>query len=132
MMLSSVYGRLVFAPRELATKTGTRMVSARVAVDVTGRGDPETFWLDVLAFGANAELLAAHIKGEMIAATGKVTLSRYVKDGTEREQYQLVADAIMSTRTVRPSGGKRAAKPEQGVEPSRAGEFLPFDDPVPF
>jgi len=125
-MQATVYGRAAFEPRQHQTKAGKPMASARLAVDVTGKDDEQqTLWLDVLAFGRAADDLARVEKGGMVSAMGRVTRGTYTaKDGTERESWTLLADAVITARSGRP--GQRR-QPQQ-----RAPAPAPFDDAMPW
>ena len=110
----AVYGRLGSDPHEHATRTGKPMATASLAVSVPDRsrdadeGAEETLWLNVVAFGRVAESLAGHSKGDPVSVSGRLQFSRYqARDGADREQWQIVADALVSARTVRPRGGRR-------------------------
>jgi len=134
MIHASIYGRLAKDPQERTTSTGKEMTIAALAVDATpNKADTEeTVWVSVLAFGKQAETLAKHAKGEMIAATGRLTQSRWTgKDGQERTGFSLMADAIVSCRTVRPS---RKAMPKAQGYPEDFGNNGPEfeDDELPF
>ncbi len=134
MMQVSIYGRLAFDPRDLVSRSGTPMTSARVAVDVTAQDTPEpqTLWLDLLAFGAQAKALGALAKGDMISAMGRLTRGTFTtREGETREQYTLVADALLSARTPRPktAGGARernASLATQAPEPPELDDDIPF------
>ena len=109
----AAYGRLVSDPRPIETRSGKAMTAARLAVSVEcrdgGETGEETLWLSVLAFGRCAEDLARHAKGEPVSVSGRVRLERYVAgDGEERETWQVLADAVVSSRSVRPRGGGAA------------------------
>lgn len=53
-----------------------------------------------------------------MSASGRVQVRRWTDtDGTGREQLQVVADALVPARTVRPGGGRK-----------RAEDGAPFDD----
>ena len=126
-MQVSIHGRLGKDAQPIATKTGKDMASASVAVDVSPRDNEATLWVRVVAFGRLAEQLAKHVKGDTIAASGRLELSRWTAaDGTERESWNLIADALVSARTVRPGGGKRRQQARATTEPS-----TPFDDALP-
>ena len=110
----AAYGRLGSDPHEHATRTGKPMATASLAVSVpdrsqgTDEGAEETLWLRVTAFGRVAESLAGHSKGDPVSVSGRLQFSRFQsRDGEEREQWQIVADALVSARTVRPRGGRR-------------------------
>ena len=156
----AVYGRLGSDPREHSTRTGGAMATASLAVNVPDRsrdadeGAEATLWLRVTAFGRVAESLAKHAKGDPVSVSGRLQFSRWTgRDGDEREQWAIVADALVSARTVRPGGrrkgdgngrdrddvrsrGEGAGWP--GVtEPAPASSPAPgppadFDDDIPF
>ncbi len=129
MMHASIYGRLGGIPSERQTKKGSPMTTVSVAVDVTPNNaeEQETVWVSVMAFGKVAEVLASHEKGELVALTGRLTQSRW-KDkitGEDRTGFTLVADSLVSARTVRP--GRKQKRAAETPEP------VPFhDDKIPF
>lgn len=128
-IMASIHGRIGGEPVTSETKTGKPMTRLSVAVDVAGHTatDPETIWIGVMAFNRVADTLARASKGEMLTAMGKLTKSRYVaRDGTERESWSLLADAVLVAKSARPSG--RKASPRQGGYAAGA----PFDDPIDF
>jgi single-strand DNA-binding protein len=70
-----------------------------------------TQWVGVVAFGRCAEDLLRHDKGELVSVSGRVQVNRWAgSDGEEREQLQVVADSIVSARTVRPAGRSKATQ----------------------
>lgn len=76
------------------------------------RGRPATCGrAGIVAFGKLADLRLRHTKGDLVSASGRVQVRRWTDtDGTGREQLQLVADALVSARTVRPGGGRKRAE----------------------
>ena len=95
----------------------------RVEADTEGRahanGWRNTRWLEVLgeargdaaALGAAAGGFDGHAKGEPVSVSGRLQLSTYAgRDGEERESWQCVADAVVSSRSVfdRRAGGAPA------------------------
>ncbi len=134
MIHAALYGRLSKDPQTRTTASGKAMAIATLAVDATPNNadTEETLWVSVLAFGRQAETLERHRKGEMVAVTGRLTQSRWTgKDGQERTGFSLMADAIVSCRTVRPS---RKAKPKPQGYPEDFGNNGPEfeDDELPF
>lgn len=118
----AAYGRLGADPRAVETRSGKPMTTARLAVDA-GDADAPPLWLGVVAFGRLADELQRHHKGDLLSVSGRLQVRRWTgADGGEREQWEVVADAIVSARTVRPGGRKRAPKP---------GDGPPIDDPPP-
>jgi single-strand DNA-binding protein len=138
MLIASVYGRLAFDPASRTTKTGKPMCTARVAVEAGSNAETqETLWIDLLAFGTNAEALLALAKGQMVSAVGRLTKGRYTtKDGLEREQFTLLADSLVTARTARPKGtqGPRDAPPRDApARDAPARDFGDeFGDSIPF
>lgn len=129
------YGRLAKDPTERTTKTGNPMAVASMAVDCGQEMGTETLWLSVLAFGALAEKLMGHAKGEMVAVSGRVTKGRYTAaDGTERESFTMLADSLASARTIRPKPKPAADNPaprqRHAAQPAPAEPD--FDDDIPF
>jgi len=88
------------------------MVTVSLAVNVARQDESEeTEWISVLGFGRTADDLARHGKGDLLAAMGRLYRRRFTgRDGQERESWSLLADAVMSARTVRPSGGRKSKK----------------------
>ncbi|MGZ5052332.1 MAG: single-stranded DNA-binding protein [Methylobacter sp.] len=133
MIQASIYGRLGKDPKESTTKAGNPMVTVSVAVDAGKAPGEETLWVSVIAFGQVAESLARHQQGDCIGVMGKLTKSHYQgQDGHERESWSIMADALHSSRTVRPGSTKRTGKPNTTrPQPDYDGGY-PFNDPVPF
>ena len=108
MMQMSAYGRLAADPRQINTKTGTSMAVVTMAVDVDDANNDAPVWLGLVAFGRAADELLRHGKGDLISASGRVQRNSWRdNDGNTRERLEIVADTVISARTVRPSGGRR-------------------------
>jgi single-strand DNA-binding protein len=141
MIQASLSGRLGKDSQEIATTTGKPMTKASLAVDVSPHNGTATVWVYLIAFGRLAEELALHVKGDIVAATGRLELSQWTAaDGTERESWQLVAEALHSARlargdakrgrsTLAAGGGARSGKSSPSADDS---EPLPFNDPLGF
>ena len=112
----ALYGRLGDAPIERTSQAGKLWATASLAVDLSdGRQDAPSQWFGVVAFGRQAESLIRHGKGDLIGVSGRLQLSVWTdEDGNQRTKLQVVADTIMSARTVRPGGRRRAD--EQGAD----------------
>ncbi|MCK7578901.1 MAG: single-stranded DNA-binding protein [Chromatiales bacterium] len=135
MMLANVYGRLAADPTEKITKTRKPMALANLAVDVTGQraedGDSETLWVSVMAFGNQVDALLKARKGEMVAAIGKLTRSRYTgRDDTERESWTLLAESIITAKSARPGGGRQ--RPNGDDRHRDQAPAQGFRDEIPF
>ena len=124
MMQAAIHGSLGCDPQPRSTSTGNPMTVASLAVDVTPHNAEadETLWVMVVTFGRLAEQLARHKKGEMLSAAGRLALNRWTgNDGKERINWEMMADSLVSARTVRPGGGRRKASPKP--QPEAAPEF---------
>ena len=108
----AIHGRLGADPVQRTASNGKVWATASIAVtvDVAAKdSDPETEWFNLVAFGRVADDLCRHHKGDMLSAAGKLQVNTW-KDkttGADRRQWQVVADSLVSARTVRPGGGKR-------------------------
>lgn len=139
----SAYGRLVADPQTRTTASGTSMAMGRLAVALpchTGQNGEATYWLGVVAFGTQAETLAKHQKGDLVSVAGNMQLNQWTgQDGGTQQGYQVVADSVISARTVRPGGkaGQRGQATDalrRAQQPSRDeyDQRPPFDDETPF
>ncbi|ELS7775085.1 single-stranded DNA-binding protein, partial [Escherichia coli] len=91
-----------------------------------------TMWLSVLAFGRQADALANHHKGELLSVAGNMQVSQWTgQNGETRQGWQVIADSVISARTVRPGGNRRKTTGTQGNQPP-AGDDDPYGDDIPF
>ena len=109
------YGRLGKDPVRRTTKDDKLMVTASLAVDVdriTDGPEPSPWWLNLIAFGAQAESLERHERGEMISVSGPLERSYWTdQSGEVRERWGVLVESLVSARTVRP-GHRKARKKE--------------------
>ncbi|EOJ9253745.1 TPA: single-stranded DNA-binding protein [Klebsiella variicola] len=127
----SAYGRLVADPGTRTTGKGTNMAMARLAVSLPCNAAADgqaTFWLGVIAFGKQADALAKHRKGDLVSVAGNMQLNQWTgQDGTVQQGYQVIADSVLSARTVRP-GGKAGQQGQATDALRRAHEQQPLDN----
>lgn len=132
MIQIAAYGRLGADPKSIQTKSGKAMAVGSLAVAITDRNeDSEPLWLGLVAFGRRADDLMRHKKGDLLSASGTIQRNSWTdrQTGEVCEQLQVIADSLVSARTVRPGGGKRKAS-KAGADRVSGGD-LPFDDPIP-
>jgi len=134
----AAYGRLGGDPGEISTQSGKPMAVASIALDVADsrEEDAPPLWLGIVAFGALAERLLGHGQGEPLSASGRLQRRAYTdRNGEAREQWQVVADSLVSARTVRPGQRKsqRSANASSAADAptERVTEPDPDDD-LPF
>lgn len=105
----------------------------------TAEDGQSTFWLGVIAFGKQADALARHVKGDLVSVVGNMHLNQWKgQDGGTLQGYQVLADSVISARTVRP-GGKVGQQGQATDALRRAHEQHPpaadhedFDQTPPF
>jgi len=104
----AAYGRIGADPVQRQSQAGKSWTTATIAVRLAEGEESEPLWLQVVAFGRTAETLARHSKGDLVSIAGRLQLNRWRdRDGGEREQLQVIADAVLSARSVRPAGGRK-------------------------
>ncbi len=132
-MQAAVYGRIGQDPRSISTKSGKAMAVTSIAVAIGDQDDPP-LWVGIVAFGTVADDLLRQGKGDLISASGRVQRNSWTtSSGEKREQLQIVADSVVSSRTVRPNGGKRrSADHQQHQPPSDQRAQRELDDEIPF
>ncbi|EMQ8345931.1 single-stranded DNA-binding protein [Escherichia coli] len=131
----AAYGRLVDDPQVKQTSKGTPMTLARMAVSLPcsqAQDGQATLWLSVIAFGKQADQLAGHEKGNVISVSGVMQISQWTgQNGETRQGYQVIADSVISAKTVRPVGNRRKTTGTQGNQPPVGGDD-PYGDDIPF
>jgi single-strand DNA-binding protein len=142
MMQMACHGRLGGDPKPIQTAKGTSMAVVTMAVNVPDRGGEEhTEWLGLVCFGRVADQLLQHAKGDLISVAGRAQHNSYTtSSGETREQLQIIADSIVSARTVRPGGGRKKQSTKGEAEPAaassncgaRGDDGAPFDDEIQF
>ena len=131
----AIYGRLGGDPDERTSASGKVWTTASVAVSASRDPEDSPLWLKVVAFGAAAETLARHSKGDQISAIGRLQVNRWTdREGRAREDLQVIAEQVISARTVRPSGDKRRGDdPARQAPASRMAQSdTALDDQIPF
>lgn len=136
----SAYGRLVADPQLKTTSKGTPMalVSMAVPIPCNQADDGQaTMWLSVLAFGRQADALAKHHKGELVSVAGNIQISQWTdQNGEMRQGWQVIADSVISARTVRPGGRKgqqgQATDALNRAKQQTSQQDDPYEDEIPF
>ncbi len=124
----AAYGRLGRDPKEINTKTGKVMASCSVAVDASSGEQQETLWLDILAFERLAQSLLRHSKGDMVSVSGRLQVNHWTdKNMNDRTQQQVIADSLVSSRSVRPGGRKKQQDSQHRQQATQ--QF--YDDELP-
>lgn len=110
----SAYGRMGGNPTHRQSQSGTTWTTASIAIRASTDDEAGPLWLQIVAFGKAGDSLATHHKGDMISVSGRLQVNRWRDaEGNDREQLQIVADTIMSARSVRP-GANRSSAADRG------------------
>lgn len=105
---AAIYGRLGQDPQQRTAQSGTTWATATLAVNLAEGDDAPPTWFGIRAFGKVAEVLCKHAKGDLVSVSGRLQLSRWRDNaGQDREQLQIVADVVISAKSVRQGGGRR-------------------------
>lgn len=94
---------------------------------------------------ADADALAKHHKGELLSVAGNMQVSQWSgQNGETRQGWQVIADSVISARTVRPGGKKgqqgqatdalnraKQQADQQGSHPP-VGDNEQWGDDIPF
>ncbi len=134
----AAYGRIAADIQTKTTNNGNNMAFTRMAVSLpcrTAENGEAVMWLGVTAFGKQADALAKHTKGDLVSVSGQLQINQWTgQDGGTHSGYAMVADSVISARTVRPGGNpqKNTGKkpPAQAATPNH--DEPPFPDDIPF
>jgi single stranded DNA-binding protein len=105
----AAHGRLGSDPVQRQSQSGNPWATASIAVQLsTGDDDAPPQWFSLIAFGKVAETLTRHAKGDLVSVSGRLQLKRWQdREGNDRGQLQIIADTVMSAKSVRLAGGRR-------------------------
>ena len=108
------------------------MAKVSVAVDVERSQStddrPPAMWLGVIGFHRNADAVAAIVKGDPVHVIGKLQRRRWTdREGTDRESWECIADAIHSHRLAQRQHNGQQAESRQ-PEPPAASDAPPPSD----
>jgi len=117
-------GRLGRDPEMRYTPSGIPVCSFSIAVNrpmaAGAQGEPETDWIDIVAWRQNAEFAANYLgKGRLVAVDGRLQIRSWTaQDGTKRKSAEVVADHLRGLD--RPREQNEMGGPER--VPVHAGE----------
>ncbi|EJA5053098.1 single-stranded DNA-binding protein [Salmonella enterica] len=110
----AAYGRIAADIQTKTTSNGNNMAFTRMAVSLpcrTAENGEAVMWLGVTAFGKQADALAKHQKGDLVSVSGQLQINQWTgQDGGTHSGYAIVADSVISARTVRPGGSRTHQK----------------------
>lgn len=105
---AAIYGRLGNDPVKRQSQGGKDWATASIAVQLADDEDGQPTWFGIVCFGKTADVLCRHAKGDLVSVSGRLKLNRWRDQaGADREQLQIMADVVISAKSVRPGGGRR-------------------------
>lgn len=144
----AAYGRIAADVQTKPTSNGSTMAFSRMAVSLPCRDAEDgagVMWLDITAFGKQAEALARQKKGDLLSVSGTLQLRQWEgQNGGTQSGYGLVVESLVSAQTVRPgngagkrTGGKSQAHSQQPAKAQAQAQQPPagndfYDDTPPF
>jgi single-stranded DNA-binding protein len=127
MLSALISGQLATDPKHGTSQSGTTWANCVVRCPCGQNretGDQESAFVQVAAFGSEAEKMARLTKGDSLSATGSMKPSEYqAKDGTTRHGLSLTATAILSPYQLRQKRGDNQAKPSGKANTAHAQYF---------
>lgn len=139
MLYMSAYGRFGQDPRRIETKSGNPMCVSSMAVRLYDKhGDEHTQWMNVVAFGRNAELLGRQRKGDVASISGHCQINHWTNNaGQPQVELSIIADSVNSRQAVRPAedvgqSTQIAGTDEKLPDSNYATDLAVFDDEIPF
>ncbi len=141
-------GNLTRDPEMRYTPKGTAVARIGLAINRTwkneaGESQTEVTFVDVEAFGRQAEVISQYMKkGRPFLVEGRLKLDQWEDKNTHQKQSKLKVilegfsfiDSRPSDGSGSPSGGSRSAAPAAApaAEPAGEPEAPPQEDDVPF
>lgn len=130
MNVVTLIGRLTRDNDLRYSPNGTAVLRNTIAVNRIFKnqiGEREADFINIVAFGKTAELIANHIgKGEQLGIEGRIQTGSYEKDG--RTVY--TTDVVVNNITFIASKGKSTQTGNKGVSPENKPSDNPFTEPL--
>lgn len=142
LMLNSctIQGRLAADPQLRQTTSGKSVCSFRIACTRNFGKDPETDWLDCVAWGQTGEFVSKYFqKGAQILLQGNIQTRQYQdKNGNNRKAVEINAERVFfcggkqtQENAETPAQSKTAAN-ESALDNSSDFSTIEEDEDLPF
>lgn len=124
MNIITIVGNVGRAPDSRTTASGQPVVNISVATSRKYKGEEQTEWHRVTAFGKTAEIVASYVrKGDRVGVTGRMTYGSYERDGVTIPTAEILANEVHLL-------GSRIQAGADHPQPGSLAE--PAPDPFPF
>jgi single-strand DNA-binding protein len=128
----SLIGRLVKDSSITYSQSGTAVLKNSLAVNRKFKKD-ETDFINILAFGKTAELIANHLnKGDQVGIEGHIQTGSYEKEGKKIYTFEVVVDNITfigSKKDVQQQNNQSHTNTSSNDKNSSQGNTGVGDDP---
>ena len=129
----TLIGNIGKEPEAAQTTNGTTTVRLSLATNRKVKGEQQTQWHTVKAYGKTAEIIRDYAgKGDKLAIQGRIDYWQSEKDGTTRYFTDIVAHTVelLGARSSAPTQAAPAStvatKKQEAKELFEAGDDLPF------
>ncbi len=114
---------LRYTPANVGVATFTLVINSNIGKDADGTPKVETLFIDVIAFGKQAEAIAQYCKkGIPLFVEGRLRLRTWEdKEGNKRSKYEVVLNAFQFI-----GGANNNSKDEGFKQPEDIDEDIPF------
>lgn len=111
MLNALASGVIIRAPKSGTSQSGTKWANTSIRCNVgqDKEGATQTTFVNVAAFGDQADKLGKLGMGDAISVQGALKPTTYEKDGVERHGLEILAQAVLSPYDMR----KKRGTPEQ-------------------
>lgn len=115
-------GNLGRDPEVRYMQDGTCVCTFSIAVSAKVKGEKETMWMNVVAFGKLGEICAEYLtKGKQVYIEGRLAIEQYEKDGATKTAVKVIANKMQML------GGAASSAP---TADTAAPADVPIDDDV--
>jgi single-strand DNA-binding protein len=132
----TIVGRLGQEPEARYAASGTCVVNLSVATSDKYKGEEQTEWHRVVAFGKTAELVRDHLhKGDQAGFTGKLQTRKWQdQQGNDRYSTEVIVNQLHFVGVKSQGGGEQPAPKDTSyaTEPEKQPDLDDGFDEIPF
>ena len=116
--------------------SGTSVAHTGIAVSRRSKDRDEVMFIDLVAFGRNAEVMGEYIvKGSPILVEGRLSMNVWKQeDGSQRTKHEVIIDTFQMIGSRRDRGADSNITESNGNTPSedKSSNQMMEDDDIPF
>ncbi len=128
----NLVGRIGRDPEVRFSQSGMAVCNLSMATSKKIKGEDQTQWHRLVAFGKTAELIEKYIsKGDQLGVEGEIKYDNYDKDGTTVYTTDIIVNRIHFISSKQSSGQGQQKQQPGGYQPNRQQQ-TPDDGGIPF